>query len=167
MNQFDLAALALRLMFGVGLAYHGYNKVFGPGGLAGTASWFGSIGMRWPQLQARLAAATEIGAGLMFAAGLFTPLAAAGITGVMAVATVVAHVKNGFFVFKPGQGWEYTVSIAVTALAVATMGPGRASLDHALDIEFSDWTGAIVAAGLGLAGAAAQLGVCYRPATAP
>jgi putative oxidoreductase len=163
MNQFDLALLAVRLMFGIGLAYHGYNKVFGPGGLDGTARWFGSIGMKWPAVQARLAAATEVGAGLMLAAGLLTPLAAAGVIGVMTVATIVAHLKNGFFVFKPGQGWEYTVSIVVTAWAVATAGPGRASLDHALDIEFDAWSGSIIAAGVGLTGAALQLATCYRP----
>ena len=57
------------LHFGVGLAAHGYNKIFGGGKLKGTAGWFGSIGMKWPKWQARLAAATEIGAGLLFAAG--------------------------------------------------------------------------------------------------
>ena len=87
MEQFDVALLVVRLVFGVTLAYHGYNKVFGQGGLAGTAGFFGSIGMRWPNVQARLAAGTEIGAGLLFAAGLLTPFAAAGIIGLMTVAT--------------------------------------------------------------------------------
>ena len=49
-NQFDLGLLVLRAVFGLFLAYHGYNKFFGPGGLTGTAGWFGSIGMRWPTL---------------------------------------------------------------------------------------------------------------------
>ena len=39
------------------------------------------------------------------------------IIGVMAVATWAAHRHNGFFIFNPGQGWEYTVSIAVVAWA--------------------------------------------------
>ena len=45
MHQPDLALLLLRGVFGVFLAYHGYNKVFGGNGLQGTAGWFGSIGM--------------------------------------------------------------------------------------------------------------------------
>ena len=98
MAQLDLGLLVLRVVFGVFLAYHGYNKVFGGGGLAGTAGWFGSIGMKWPLWQARLAAATEVGAGLLFAFGLFTAFAAAGIIGVMLVAIVVAHWKVGFCV---------------------------------------------------------------------
>lgn len=163
MQQLDLGLLLLRLVFGVFLAYHGYNKVFGGGGLAGTARWFGSIGMRWPLWQARVAAATEIGAGLMFAAGVLTPLAAAGMVGVMVVAIVVEHWKVGFFIFKPNQGWEYCASIAVVAIAVGTMGAGRWSLDRALDLELTGWTGAIVVCVAGIGGAITQLAISYRP----
>ena len=70
MQQVDLALLVLRVVFGVFLACHGINKV--KGGLAGTARWFGGIGMKWPKWQARIAASTEIGAGLLFALGLLT-----------------------------------------------------------------------------------------------
>ena len=85
MDPSTSALLVVRLVFGLGLAYHGYNKVFGGGGWRAPPGWFGSIGMKWPALQARLAAATEV-AGLLFAAGLLTPLAAAGMIGVMTVA---------------------------------------------------------------------------------
>lgn len=163
MPQFDLALLLLRVVFGVFLAYHGYNKVFGGGGLAGTAKWFGAIGMKWPLWQARLAATTEMGAGLLFAAGLITPLAGAGVIGLMVVAIVVAHWKVGFFIFKPNQGWEYCASIAVVAFAVSMVGGGRWSLDNALDIEFSGWWGAAIAGGLGIGGALGQLALSYRP----
>jgi putative oxidoreductase len=165
MDQFDLGLLVLRLVFGLFLAYHGYNKV--ASGIRGTERWFRSIGMKWPDVQARLAATTEIGAGVMLAAGLLTPLAAAGVIGVMTVAIVVAHWKVGFFIFKPDQGWEYCASIAVTALVIAMVGPGRWSLDRALGITWFDgWTGAIVAAVLGVGGAVAQLQLSYRPKAA-
>ena len=163
MQQLDVGLLVLRAVFGVFLAYHGYNKVFGGGGLAGTARWFGSIGMKWPLWQARLAATTEIGAGLLFAAGLLTPLAAAGIIGLMLVAIVVAHWKVGFFIFKPDQGWEYCASIAVVAFAVGTMGAGRWSLDNAFGLHLSGFTGAVVAGLAGVGGALAQLLLSYRP----
>lgn len=166
MQQLDLGRLVLRLVFGLFLAYHGYYKVFGGGGLRGTAGWFGSIGMRWPIWQARLAASTEIGAGVLFAAGLLTPLAAAGMIGVMVVAIVVAHWKVGFFVFKPNQGWEYCASIAITAFVVALVGPGEWSLDNAFGLEWSNWWGGIEAASVGIVGALVQLAVCYRPAPA-
>lgn len=166
MAQFDVGILVLRLAFGLFLAYHGYNKFFGPGGLKGTAGWFGSIGMRWPKWQARLAASTEVGAGVLLAAGLLTPLAAAGMIAIMIVAIVVAHWKVGFFIFKPNQGWEYCASIAIAAFVVATVGPGKYSLDRAFDIEWSDWWGALVAAAVGIGGAVLQLGVSYRPPAA-
>ena len=162
-DQLNLALLVLRLIFGLFLAYHGYNKVFGGGGLAGTARWFGSIGFKAPKLQAALAAGTEIGAGLLLAAGLLTPLAAAGVTAVMVVAIVSSHWKVGFFIFKKGEGWEYCASIAVAALAIGTVGAGEWSLDHAIDLHFHGWTGAIIAAAAGVGGALAQLAAFYRP----
>ncbi len=155
--------LILRLVFGLFLVAHGYNKVFGGKGLTGTAGWFGSIGMKWPMWQARLAAATEIGAGLMFAAGLLTPFAAAGMVALMIVAIWTVHWKVGFFVFRPDQGWEYCASIAVVAFVVALTGPGEWSLDHALDIHFDNWLGAAIAGILGVGGALAHLAICYRP----
>ena len=147
MQQINAALLALRVVFGVFLAYHGYNKVFGGNGLTGTASWFGGIGMRWPKWQARMAATTEIGAGLLFAAGLITPITAAGMIAVMLVAIITTHWKVGFFIFRKGEGWEYCASIALVALAVATTGPGRWSLDKHFDMVFHGWWGAAVAAG--------------------
>jgi putative oxidoreductase len=137
--------------------------VFGGGGLKGTASWFGSLGMKWPYWQARLAAATEVGAGVLFAAGLLTPLAAAGMIALMVVAIWTVHWKVGFFVFRPNQGWEYCASIALVAFAVGTIGAGQWSLDHAFGISFHGWTGALIAGVVGVGGAALQLAVCYRP----
>lgn len=162
-DQSDLGLLILRLCLGLFLAYHGYNKVFGANGLSGTAAWFASIGFRWPSVQARLAAGTEVGAGLLFAVGLLTPLAAAGIIGIMIVAIVASHWKVGFFVFLPGQGWEYCATIAVGALAVGAMGPGAWSLDRVVNWAPSGWAPLAITAGLGIGSAVTQLFVCYRP----
>jgi putative oxidoreductase len=81
----------------------------------------------------------------------------------MTVAIVVEHWKVGFFIFRPNQGWEYCASIAVTALVIAMVGPGRWSLDHAIGIVWHGWTGTTVAAVGGLGGAASQLAISYRP----
>jgi putative oxidoreductase len=168
MDPVNAGLLVLRVVFGLFLAYHGWNKVMGKGGISGTVGWFGSIGMKWPAVQARLAAFTEMAAGVLFAAGLLTPFAAAGMIGVMIVAIVVAHWKVGFFIFLPNQGWEYCASIAVTAFVVALVGPGEWSLDHALGLPDwllggSTWTAGIVALALGVGGAVTQLLVSYRP----
>lgn len=160
-DRVNVAMLVVRLAFGVGFAAHGFNKVFGGGRLPGTTRWFASIGMRWPALQARLAAGTEMTSGLLLAAGLLTPLAAAGMIGVMVVAFWTTHRDKGFFIIH--EGWEFVAAISVAAWAVATIGPGKYSLDHALDIEWSGWSGSLVAALLGVGAGAAQLLAFHRP----
>ena len=54
-------------------------------------------------------------------------------------------------------------AIAVVALVVATVGPGRWSLDHAFSLTLDDWWGTAVAAAVGIGGAVLQLAVSYRP----
>jgi putative oxidoreductase len=163
MNHVDFGLLVLRVVVGLSMAAHGWNKLFGGGRLPGTARWFESLGMRPGWLHARLAAFTEVGAGTMLALGLFTPLAAAGIIGVMTVAILIAHRKNGFFIFRPGEGWEYCLIMATAAFSIGTIGAGTASLDHAIGIDVDSWWGAVISAGIGLGAAAITLAACYRP----
>jgi putative oxidoreductase len=162
MTSVDFGLLIIRLFFGISLAYHGYNKIFGGGGLTGTAGWFGSLGMKAPKLQARGAALTEIVAGLMFAAGFLTPLAAAAMIGLMVVAIVTVHWKVGFFIFLPDGGWEYCASILVTAWGVAAVGPGGASLDNAWSIDLGNNWAALTPI-IGIGGAIVHLLAFYRP----
>jgi putative oxidoreductase len=161
-HRVDIALLVLRVCFGLGLAAHGYNKVFGGSGLKGTAGWFASIGMKWPAWQARIAASTELGAGLLLALGLATPFAAAGFVGIMLVAIVVTHWHNGFYIFRKGEGWEYCASILVVALFIATIGAGEYSIDHAIHKDVTGWTGLVIATVLGIGGGVFQLAVSYR-----
>lgn len=163
-DAIDLALLILRCGLGAVMLAHGYNHIFGGGKIAGTARWFGSMGMRQPLAQAWFASVTELGAGLLLVAGLLTPLAAAGVIGVMTVAWAINHRGNGFFIFRPGEGWEYVMTLAIAGLAVGTVGPGTWSLDHALDLldDLAGWTGLLIAAA-GLGGAAALLAAFWRP----
>ena len=162
-DHVDFGLLVLRLALGLTIAAHGTNKFFGGGRIPGTARWFESMGVRPGVINAILAATTEIVAGLGMALGLFTPLSAAGIIALMLVAIVVSHRKNGFFIFRPGEGWEYTAFLAVAAFSIATIGAGQWSLDHALGLDVEGWWGAAIALIVGLVGAALQLAACYRP----
>ena len=72
----SLGLLVVRVCAGVAMAAHGYQKFFKGGKIDGTAGWFDSMGMRPGRFHATLAASTELGAGILFALGLFTPLAA-------------------------------------------------------------------------------------------
>ncbi len=163
-NAVNLALLILRVTLGLTIAAHGYNKFFGGGKIAGTAGWFESIGVRPGKLNALMAATTEIGTGLLLAAGFLTPLAAAGLCSLMVVAIVTVHRKNGFFIFNPGAGIEYCLILAVTALALGGLGAGDWSVDHATKIwNVSASTGLGIAAIVGIGGALLQLITFYRP----
>jgi putative oxidoreductase len=159
----DVGLLILRLVLGVTLAAHGYNKFFGGGRIPGTARWFESIGMKPGKFHATVAATTEMAAGLGLAAGLLTPIPAAGFVSLMLVAAWTVHRHNGFFIVK--EGWEYNLVLAVSAIAVATVGPGRLSLDWLIFGHnwLDGWAGLALSAGLGLAGAVGQLLIFFRP----
>ncbi|HEY4378600.1 MAG TPA: DoxX family protein, partial [Acidimicrobiales bacterium] len=119
----SVALLIVRVVVGLTLAAHGYNKFFGGGRIPGTARWFDSMGMRPNgKIHAILAASTELGAGGLLALGLLTPLAAAGVVSLMVVAAWTVHRKNGFFIVK--EGWEYNLILATIAVAISGMSPG-------------------------------------------
>jgi len=164
----DLALLMLRCGIGAVMVAHGYNHIFGGGKIAGTAGWFGSMGMRAPLFQAWMASVTELAAGASLIAGFLTPLGGAGVVGVMTVAWAINHRGNGFFIFRPGEGWEYVMTLALAALPLAAVGPGAWSLDHAFDIDgdLTGSTGLAIAAGAGVGGALLLLAVAWRPTRA-
>ena len=167
MTVVDTAALLLRVTVGLTMVAHGYNHLWGGGGLAGTARWFGSLGMRPPKLHAMLSGVGEIAAGTALTIGLLTPLAAAFVVGTMVVAGVAAHRAKGFFVFK--DGYEYVLMIAVVCAVIGLLGPGAASVDalFGLDTALDGAVGLLLAAGLGVAGAAALLAATWRPVRDP
>ena len=147
----DLGLLVLRVVAGVTLAVHGYPKLFGGPGkpphalLAktmgpnypaaversgpGFARGLERMGVPYPELSAKLSAATELGGGLALAAGLLTrPIGLAAAFN-MAVAVRKAHWKNGFY----GQGgYEFPLLLGAAALSLALTGPGAISIDALL-----------------------------------
>jgi len=161
----DLAAVLLRGIVGLTMLAHGWNHLFGGGKLPGVARWFASLGFRKARLQALLASYGELLYGVLLLAGLLTPFACAGVVGTMAVAFWANHRPNGYFIFRKGEGYEYVLALAVVAAAIGALGPGRWSLDHALDLD-GDLDGVV---GLGVAvlggglGALVVLATSWRP----
>jgi putative oxidoreductase len=158
----DEGMLLIRVVVGLTLAAHGYQKIFKGGRIKGTAGWFDSMGMK-PNgiIHAWTAALTEIGSGLLFAVGLLTPLAAAGFVGLMVVAAWTSHRDKGFFIVK--GGWEYNLVLAVVPVGIALIGPGEYSLDDALDLSFDPWVAFGLSAVLGIVAGVGLLLACYRP----
>ncbi|MCW2784716.1 MAG: DoxX family protein [Marmoricola sp.] len=161
MHDLDFGLALLRLALGPMLVLHGLNKAFGPNGFAGTEGWFESLGLRPAWLHARLASGNEIVAGTLLTLGLFTGLAATAFVGLMLVATFTDHRGKGYFVFK--GGCEYTVLIAMIAIAIAALGPGEWSLDNAFNLDLAGGWWAVVAAVGGAAAAAGLLITFLRP----
>jgi putative oxidoreductase len=159
-----LGLAILRVAVGVIMLAHGINHIWRGGKIQGTAGWFASLGMKPGILHAWLASLTEVGAGALLILGLFSPLAAAGVVGTMTVALITNHITNGFFIFRPGEGWEYVGSLIMSGLALGAMGPGKASLDNALGFEWVSGLSAFaITAVVGLGGAALLLLVFWRP----
>ena len=156
-----VALLLVRVVVGVTMILHGYNHWRGGGKIAGTAGWFSGLGLRYGALQAWMSVVTEIGAGALLILGLLTPLACAAIISVMGVAGLLAHRKNGFFVFK--DGFEYVLVLAVVCLLLGVTGPGWFSLDNAFGISITGWAGGGVALIVAVAAVAGLLGTFYRP----
>jgi putative oxidoreductase len=154
----DIGLWIVRLVIGMTLAAHGSQKLlgwFGGGGIAGTGPFMEKLGFRPGRLHAALAGIAETAGGLLLAAGLLTPLAAAAVIGVMVVAAGSAHWGKGFFL--QNGGIEYTLVLAGGALAIAFTGPGALSLDRSLGISWSGNSWGLAALLLGLLAGAAEL----------
>jgi putative oxidoreductase len=160
----NVSLLVFRLVIGLVFIAHGVNHVFRSGKIAGTARWFANLGMQPAMLHAWTASLTELGAGTLLVLGLATPLAAAGIIGTMTVAWITNHRQNGFFIFRPGEGYEYVMVLTFSGVALGGLGAGRWSLDHTLGMfDPPGWGGFIIATAAGLGGAAGLLFIFWRP----
>jgi putative oxidoreductase len=122
------ASIPLRVALGLIFITHGGQKLFGwlgGKGLAGTAAFFGKMGLAPGAFWAPLAGFGEFIGGLLVVLGLCTRLGALSIAVIMIVAILRVH--WGAF-FLPG-GAEYAFALLGAALALLMMGGGRLSLD--------------------------------------
>lgn len=128
----DVGLLILRLVLGIIFLAHGAQKLFGAfggGGIAGTAGFFGSLGIPMPQVMAVVVAVFEFLGGLLVLIGFLTPLGGLMITAVMAGAIATVHMSKGFFVGNGGI--EFPLMLLASGLALAFTGPGRFSVEGA------------------------------------
>ena len=161
-ESIDWTMALLRVIAGAVILAHGVKHARGR---VKTANWFGSIGFRQPELQWFASTSTEIGVGVLLIVGLGTPVAAAGLVAVMAVAFWTVHRSVGFWVTaRPDEGWEYVLVLGTVGAAIAIGGPGEFSIDAMLGIEDSlnGWVGAALVVG-GIVAAAAQIATFFRP----
>jgi putative oxidoreductase len=165
-DEVDVGLAIVRWVIGPVVVGHGLGNLFGwlgGYGLDGTGAIFERLGFRPGRRWAAVAGVTEVGAGALLAVGLATPLAAAGIVGVMVDTIATAHRGKGPWYFN--GGWEYNVVLLATAAALGFSGPGRLSLDRALGWSSGGIGWGLAALAGGLATGAAVLRIGRRPAT--
>jgi putative oxidoreductase len=65
------------------------------------------------------------------------------------------------------EGWEYVFILAISAITVAMLGPGKWSIDYGIgwDNELDGYTGLFISAGGGVIAAVTLLSIFYRPPT--
>jgi len=152
-DAMSVALLGLRIVVGGLFAGHGAQKLFGwfgGHGLRDTGGFFESIGFRPGLPFALLAGTSELVGGLLLALGLFVPAAALCLAGVMTSAIAAVHWRNGLW--NQNSGIEFPLVLGTVAFAVASIGPGRYSLDNAIGIDWHGLWWALGAIGLGAAG---------------
>ena len=158
---FDVGIVVIRVLFGVAIAAHGAQKIFGwfgGYGLKGTGGFFEGLGFRPGTAFAAAAGLSEFGGGSLLILGLLTPLGAAAVLAAMLVAMVSVHLKNGFFAMA--NGIELPFLYAATAIGVAFTGAGAYSLDALFGQKLLSEPPIIgVILGLAVVGAAVTLGL--------
>jgi len=134
----DAAITILRLVLGVVFFAHGAQKAlgwFGGYGFAGTMGFFTGM-MHIPAVFAFLAIAAEFLGGLGLILGLFTRVAAFGISSNMIVAVAMVHHQFGFFMNwtggQKGEGYEYHLVLLAALVVLMIRGAGAASVDRVL-----------------------------------
>ncbi len=127
LDQQNWALLLIRLILGYTFFLHGSQKVlglFGGPGLNGFINWASGYGIS--AFWAYSGAFAEFVGGILLLTGVASELGALMVGLVMLAAVFLVHWKNGFFI--QNQGFEYTLNLALFALAVIIGGPGKFAL---------------------------------------
>jgi putative oxidoreductase len=136
LSTLSLGLLILRLAFGLVMAAHGSQKLFGwfgGYGIAGTGGFFESLGFRPGKLFATLAGLGEFTGGLLVALGALGPVGPALMISVMIVAAGSVHWQHGLF--ASNNGIEVPLLYSSGALALALTGFGAYSFDAAAGLD--------------------------------
>ncbi len=113
-----------RLLISILFVFAGFGKL---ADIAGTAGWFGSIGLPAPTVVAVLVGLLELVAGLAILVGFKTRIAAIALAVFTIAATLIAHTNLADQI----QMLMFLKNLSVTGglLVLASFGPGPISVD--------------------------------------
>ena len=123
----DVALLLARLVIGVVMFAHGYQKMV-INGIGRTTEGFESLSIPLAIVSASFVTVVEFVGGALLIVGVLTPVVCGMMVVIMVGAGVFVHIPKGIFVAD--GGWELVGVIAAGLIALAAAGPGRYSLDH-------------------------------------
>ncbi|GAB2481626.1 DoxX family protein [Nocardiopsis aegyptia] len=119
----DVTTLLARIVVGVTFVLHGLEKA---ADLEGTAGFFGSAGIPFPQYSALLGTGVEIVGGALLILGFALPAVGLVLAAQMGVAIAFVHAGQPFV-----GGYELPLVLGAAALALGFAG-GRLALDSLL-----------------------------------
>jgi putative oxidoreductase len=131
-----VAPLALRLAVGAVFIAHGMTKFQSP---AGTAAWFGSLGIPMPELMMWVVTVVEVIGGICMLLGVLTRLWGV-LQAIDMLTAIVLVTSKGGLLYKPDQkgSSELELMLLGGAVALALMGAGKVSVDQLLGLNAAD-----------------------------
>lgn len=131
MNQQTLTGIAiLRISLGVIYLAHGPYLKLVVFGMAGTAQFFGSLGL--PEFSAYLVVAAETVGGVALIAGYKARWAALALLPI-ALGAIWVHFGADWLFTNEGGGWEYPAFLAAATAAQALLGNGAWGLEPSVN----------------------------------
>jgi putative oxidoreductase len=133
----DLALAAVRVALAWIFVYYGAGKLFGAfngPGLHNTAIYFAHSAHLHPgEFFAVLGGVIEFGGAIAMALGLASRLAGLALFGDQVMAMITVTWVNGINSETLTPGYEFNMALAVLALVIVFLGPGRLSVDAAIE----------------------------------
>jgi putative oxidoreductase len=133
----DLALAALRIALAWIFVYYGAGKLFGAfngPGLHNTALFFSNTAHLHPGgFFAVLGGVIEFGGAIAMALGLGSRLAGLALFGDQVMAMITVTWVNGINSESLTPGYEFNLALAVMALVIVFLGPGRVSIDALIE----------------------------------